>query len=304
MGRCLDLGFPGPVATCFLLIHHLCSWSGTQKRDDGFFLNQNASNDDALTGTLRNFPSNSTLLPTQLHHPTLSSPDSAVHHLIDPSSLFCPAISPSYSQTVQAGCLGGGAIGDSCVIQCALGYAPAGNGTAVCTAMSGGGQAAYIGSTLQCTAVTCPVLTPAPPLRIATGCVPDGPLGSRCRLECEWGYRAAGTAEYRCQGTAIGAAAYVGGDLSCTAVPCPAYHPTATSQAIASGCVEGGPLGSPCTLSCTGATTATGNPEYPCTGTGPGTSNYTGGSLQCTVVEYHVAIRLSKFLLQFGGRVA
>ncbi|KAJ4456358.1 hypothetical protein PAPYR_8397 [Paratrimastix pyriformis] len=32
-GRCLDLSFPGPVATCFLLIHHLCSWSGTQKRE-------------------------------------------------------------------------------------------------------------------------------------------------------------------------------------------------------------------------------------------------------------------------------
>ncbi|KAJ4458389.1 putative Dynein heavy chain 5; axonemal [Paratrimastix pyriformis] len=31
--RCLDLSFPGPVATCFLLIHHLCSWSGTQKRE-------------------------------------------------------------------------------------------------------------------------------------------------------------------------------------------------------------------------------------------------------------------------------
>ncbi|KAJ4454746.1 putative GNT-I family protein [Paratrimastix pyriformis] len=28
-----DLSFPGPVATCFLLIHHLCSWSGTQKRE-------------------------------------------------------------------------------------------------------------------------------------------------------------------------------------------------------------------------------------------------------------------------------
>ncbi|KAJ4456780.1 hypothetical protein PAPYR_7907 [Paratrimastix pyriformis] len=30
---CLDLSFPGPVATCFILIHHSVSWSGTQKHE-------------------------------------------------------------------------------------------------------------------------------------------------------------------------------------------------------------------------------------------------------------------------------
>ncbi|KAJ4455048.1 hypothetical protein PAPYR_10063 [Paratrimastix pyriformis] len=195
--------------------------------------------------------------------------------------LTCAAPSPDPSMLVVAGCTAGGALNDTCTLACANGYTASGSGSYVCQG-TGPGVAEYAGGSLACTAATCPALAPADPLVLLSGCIENGPLGSPCQLGCADGYVAAGSDAYPCAPTGPGTAAYTGGSLTCSPVTCPALVPSDPSMVVVSGCQAGGALGAPCTLGCAPGLVASGDPSYPCAGTGSNAAVYSGGALTCT----------------------